>query len=45
MIHLEDRGPVAMLTIDRVERRNALDHPALEQVFQEQRSRVYRLKR
>ena len=26
MIHLEDRGPVALLTIDRAERRNALDH-------------------
>jgi len=33
MIHLEDRGPVAVLTIDRVERRNALDHEALEQLL------------
>jgi enoyl-CoA hydratase len=32
MIHLEDRGPVALLTIDRAERRNALDHEALEQL-------------
>jgi len=30
MIHLEDRGPVALITIDRAERRNALDHAALE---------------
>lgn len=29
MIHREDRGPVALLTIDRPERRNALDHEAL----------------
>ena len=28
MIHHEDRGPVALLTIDRSERRNALDHEA-----------------
>ncbi len=33
MIHREDRGPVALLTIDRVERRNALDHQALEQLL------------
>jgi enoyl-CoA hydratase len=33
MIHREDRGPVALLTIDRVERRNALDHEALEQLL------------
>lgn len=33
MIHLEDRGPVALLTIDRAERRNALDHEALEQLL------------
>jgi enoyl-CoA hydratase/carnithine racemase len=29
MIHREDRGSVALLTIDRPERRNALDHEAL----------------
>ena len=34
MIHLEDRGPVALLTIDRPERRNALDHEALEQLLE-----------
>jgi enoyl-CoA hydratase len=34
MIHLEDRGPVALLTIDRAERRNAVDHEALEQLLQ-----------
>ena len=34
MIHLEDRGPVALLTIDRTERRNALDHEALEQLLE-----------
>ena len=34
MIHLEDRGPVALLTIDRAERRNALDHQALEQLLE-----------
>jgi enoyl-CoA hydratase len=33
VIHLEDRGPVAVITIDRVERRNALDHEALEQLL------------
>lgn len=33
MIHREDRGPVALLTIDRPERRNALDHEALEQLL------------
>src|SRR5687767_13910162 len=33
MIHREDRGPVALLTIDRVERRNALDHEALDQLL------------
>jgi enoyl-CoA hydratase len=33
MIHLEDRGPVAVLTIDRAERRNALDHEALDQLL------------
>jgi enoyl-CoA hydratase len=32
VIHLDDRGPVAPLTIDRVERRNALDHEALDQL-------------
>ena len=30
MIHLDDRGTVAVITIDRPERRNALDHEALE---------------
>ena len=34
MIHVEDRGPVALITIDRPERRNALDHEALEQLLQ-----------
>jgi enoyl-CoA hydratase len=33
VIHLDDRGPVALLTIDRPERRNALDHEALEQLL------------
>lgn len=33
MIHLDDRGPVALVTIDRQERRNALDHEALEQLL------------
>jgi enoyl-CoA hydratase len=33
MIHLEDRGPVALLTIDRQDRRNAIDHEALEQLL------------
>jgi enoyl-CoA hydratase len=33
MIHLDDRGLVALLTIDRAERRNALDHEALEQLL------------
>lgn len=33
MIHLEDRGPVAVITIDRQDRRNALDHEALEQLL------------
>ena len=33
MIHLEDRGSVALLTIDRQDRRNALDHEALEQLL------------
>ncbi len=33
MIHLDDRGPVALLTIDRVARRNALDHEALEELL------------
>jgi enoyl-CoA hydratase len=32
VIHLEDRGLVAVITIDRAERRNALDHEALEQL-------------
>ena len=30
MIHTEARGRVVLLTIDRPERRNALDHAALE---------------
>jgi enoyl-CoA hydratase len=34
MIHLEDRGRVALITIDRAERRNALDHQALEQLLE-----------
>jgi enoyl-CoA hydratase len=34
MIHLEDRGSVALLTIDRAERRNALDHDALAQLLE-----------
>jgi enoyl-CoA hydratase len=33
VIHLDDRGPVALLTIDRVDRRNALDHEALDQLL------------
>jgi enoyl-CoA hydratase len=33
MIHVEDRGPVALLTIDRPHRRNALDHEALEELL------------
>ena len=33
MIHLEDSGPVALVTIDRADRRNALDHEALEQLL------------
>jgi enoyl-CoA hydratase len=33
VIHLEDRGPVALVTIDRQDRRNALDHEALEQLL------------
>jgi len=34
VIHLEDRGLVAVITIDRAERRNALDHEALEQLLE-----------
>jgi enoyl-CoA hydratase len=34
VIHLDDRGPVAVLTIDRQARRNALDHEALEQLLE-----------
>ena len=34
MIHLEDRGSVALITIHRPERRNALDHEALEQLLE-----------
>jgi enoyl-CoA hydratase len=33
VIHHEDRGLVAVVTIDRPERRNALDHEALEQLL------------
>lgn len=33
MINLEDRGPVALLTIDRPHRRNALDHDTLERLL------------
>jgi enoyl-CoA hydratase len=33
VIHLDDRGPVALITIDRQDRRNALDHEALEQLL------------
>jgi enoyl-CoA hydratase len=33
VIHLDDRGTVALITIDRPERRNALDHEALEQLL------------
>jgi enoyl-CoA hydratase len=33
MIHHEDRGPVALLTIDRPERRNAVDHESLDQLL------------
>ncbi len=32
MIHLDQRGAVALVTIDRPERRNAVDHEALEQL-------------
>ncbi len=32
MIHFEQRGAVALVTIDRPERRNAVDHEALEQL-------------
>lgn len=32
MIHLEDRGPVALITIDRADRRNALDLPSLDEL-------------
>jgi enoyl-CoA hydratase len=33
MIHVEQRARVTLLTIDRQERRNALDHEALEQLL------------
>jgi len=33
MIHLDDRGTVALITIDRPSRRNALDHEALEHLL------------
>ena len=32
MIHVEDRGPVVLVTIDRPERRNAVDRAALEDI-------------
>ena len=32
MIHFEQRGAIASVTIDRPERRNAVDHEALEQL-------------
>lgn len=34
MIHLEHRGPVALVTIDRPERRNAVDLATLEELLQ-----------
>lgn len=44
MIHLDDRGSVALITIDRPDRRNALDHEALEQLLDaHQRSRAARV--
>jgi len=33
VIHLEDRGAVALITIDRPDRRNALDLDALDELF------------
>ncbi|MET0728700.1 MAG: enoyl-CoA hydratase [Acidimicrobiales bacterium] len=33
MIHLDERGPVALITLDRQDRRNALDHESLEQLL------------
>lgn len=33
MIHLEDRGDVALITIDRPDRRNALDMPSLDELL------------
>lgn len=33
-VHHELRGPVALVTIDRAERRNALDHDTLEQLHE-----------
>ncbi len=33
VIHLDDRGLIALVTIDRPERRNALDHEALQQLL------------
>ena len=33
MIHTDQQGPVTLLTIDRQQRRNALDHEALEQLL------------
>src|SRR5690606_37898350 len=33
VIHLEDRGDVALITIDRPDRRNALDMPSLDELL------------
>ena len=41
MIHLDDRGSVALLTIDRPDRRNALDHEALEQLLDAHRRSAF----
>lgn len=40
MIHLDDGGLVALVTIDRPERRNALNHEALEQLLDAHRRSV-----
>lgn len=37
VIHLDDRGPVALVTIDRPERRGALDHEALDELLEAHR--------
>jgi enoyl-CoA hydratase len=34
MIHREDRGPVALITLDRQERRNAVDHDTLDELHE-----------